>query len=362
MSRKRPVTDSTLGLELERLALRAVQRTYEDLNGSLFRFRLSPPAFELTQAESRLGRWVEPTRTIELARRLLLDETWGVLVEVLKHEMAHQFVSEVLGVRDEAQHGPLFRKVCAERGIDARAAGIPEPGAARHRDIERVAKLLALAQSSNEHEAQAAAVAAQRLMLKYNIDSVLRGERAHYRFRHLGEPTGRVPEYQRILAAILGSHFFVQVIWVPVYRPLVGKRGSVLEVVGTDENLELADYVYAFLTQTAERLFARYQSSEGLRSRKSRQSYLSGVMSGFREKLDRERATSNEQGLVWQGDGELAKYFRSRHPHIRFRRHAARTGGKAYAEGRRAGKSLVLHRGVQAGASDAAPRLLGGRK
>ena len=36
-----------------------------------------------------------------------------------------------------------------------------------------------------------------------------------------------------LLGAILGKHFFVEVIWVPVYRPLEQKRGSVLEVCGT---------------------------------------------------------------------------------------------------------------------------------
>src|SRR5690606_18958374 len=122
------------------------------------------------------GRWVAEERTIEISRKLLVDHGWGALVEVLKHEMAHQFVDEVLGLADEAAHGPAFRQVCAERGFDARASGVPNAAQsdAQSRVLERVAKLLALAESPNEHEAQAAMNAAQRLMLKYNLENIAR--------------------------------------------------------------------------------------------------------------------------------------------------------------------------------------------
>ena len=73
-----------------------------------------------------------------------------MLVEVLKHEMAHQFVDEVLGVHDEPDHGPVFRQVCDERGIDARAAGAPDADRARDHVLDRIAKLLALAGSPND--------------------------------------------------------------------------------------------------------------------------------------------------------------------------------------------------------------------
>src|SRR4029077_4252276 len=119
--------------------------------------------------------------------------------------------------------------------------------------IERVARLLALAESPNQHEAEAAMAAAQRLMLKYNVELQQHACGARrYGFKHLGEPSGRVGESERILASILAKHFFVEVIWVPVYRPTEGKRGSVLEICGAPENLEMAEYAHAFLRHTAE--------------------------------------------------------------------------------------------------------------
>jgi hypothetical protein len=352
------VAPAFLTLELERLSLRAVRRVYQDLNETLFDERLRVPAFELSDVDGRLGRWASPTRTLELSRKLLLDHGWGVLVEVLKHEMAHQFVDEVLGVRDEPDHGPMFQRVCEERRIDARAAGAPAVDGARAHVLERIAKLLALAESSNEHEAQAAMSAAQRLMLKHNIDSLLDGKKPSYGFLHLGMPSGRIEESERLLAGILGDHFFVEVIWVPVWRPLEGKRGSVLEVCGSPDNLELAEYVHTFVTRTADRLWQDYRRSRVTRGRSDRQRFLAGVMAGFRDRLERDKKRNGAEGLVWKGDGELHAFYRGRHPHIRMTRHAAHTASEAYGHGRAAGRELVLHRGMHAGPSGGAPRLL----
>jgi len=352
-----------LSAELERTALHAIIRAWEDVNGSLFRFQLARPAIELVDSSSRLGRWRGGVRLIEIARSLLVNHGWGVLVEVLKHEMAHQYVDEVLGQPDDAMHGSVFRRVCEERGIDPSAAGVPgtEPANAVDQHLlSRIAKLLALAESSNEHEAQAAMSAAQRLMLKYNIDLAASGRPAAHGFRHLGEATGRVNEAQRILAGILSDHFFVQTIWVPVWRPLEGRRGSVLEICGSDANLELAEYVHAFLNTTAERLFREYRKSAAGRGAK-RLTFIAGVMSGFRARLERERKKSTEQGLVWVGDAGLEGFFRKRHPRIRWTRYAVGHGSEAYARGREAGERIVLHRGISTNSSGAAPRLLARR-
>src|SRR4051812_37493423 len=225
-----PRASDRLSTELEVLALRAIRIEHRDLNGLLFGGRLSAPSFALSDARSRLGQWLSASRTIELSRQLLVDLSWGALVEVLKHEMAHQYVDEVLGARDESAHGPAFRRVCSERGIDGRSSGAPQAGneappAEERSALEKISRLLSLAQSSNEHEAQAAMAAAQRLMLKYNLEACAQGQTHDYCFRHVGKPSGRVYEAPRILALILSEHFFVETIWVPVWRPLEGKRG-----------------------------------------------------------------------------------------------------------------------------------------
>jgi len=351
-----------LRVELEQAALRALQRSYQHNNGTLFRFALQAPVFELTANADLLGRWVPERRTLELSRKLLFGHGWSVLEEVLKHEMAHQYVDEVLQIRDESAHGPAFRKVCEERAIDARAAGAPlVPDApSGHPVLDRIAKLLALAESPNEHEAQAAMSAAQRLMLKHNIEAAVTGAATQPCFRHVGKPTGRVSEHERRLAMILDEHFFVQVIWVPVWRVAEAKRGSVLEVCGTRDNLELAAYVYDFLLYTSGALYREDRKRRGDRSHQARRKFLAGVMSGFHERLNREREKSQCDGLIWVGAPALSSYFRKRHPHVRWARHSVSRGDEAYLRGQVAGQSIVLHRGVKSG-PERAIRLLSSR-
>lgn len=358
---------ATLSAELEAAALREIARAWHNLNGNAFRFALKPPLFELRDGEQRLGHWSLAYRTIALSRRLVFGEPWGSVLEVLKHEMAHQYAHEVLRATDEVAHGPAFRSVCERMGVDAAASGMPAPGEApggveneQSRVLRRVAHLLALAESSNQHEAEAAMKAARRLMLRHNLDAASAGrEGGHYAFRHLGRPTGRIQEHERVLAAILAEHFFVEAIWVPAYRAAEGKRGSVLEVCGSDTNLELAAYVYDFVLRSAEACWREHKRERKLGSNAERGAFLAGLTRGFDEKLrEGERANANE-GLVWVGDPHLGSYFRRRHPYVRHVRYQGKGPSEAFSEGRERGRKLVLHRPVGAGPSGGTPLLRG---
>lgn len=349
-----------LTANLEAAALRAIANAYADVNATFFARKLRRPQIELSDSATRLGAWSRTNRRLQISRKLLVVYGWGPLVEVLKHEMAHQYVDEVLGLRGESAHGPSFRRVCEERGFDARAFGVPAAAdAVAEPVLDRISKLLALAGSPNEHEAQAAMNAAQRLMLKHNIDEASRPDRVTS-FRHLGRPSGRISEAERILATILSEHFFVDAIWVPVWRTLEGRRGSVLEICGRLENLDMAEYVYAFLTQTASRLWSEHKRAHGIRDNQARRAFIAGVMSGFRAKLEDQAEQNVEEGLVWVGDAEVAKYFKQRHPRVRWTRHLSTRGSAAHRQGAEAGKRIVLHKGVTRGVTGAVKLLKAG--
>lgn len=339
--------------------MRELRASFWQLNEQYFKGRLRAPTLELVTHRSTLGRWMPGTRTIELSRPLLLERPWGAVLEVLKHEMAHQYVTEVLGESEQTPHGRAFQEACARMGIDARASGVPDvpPSAAEERVVERITRLLALAESPNRHEAEAAMAAAQRLMLKHNLDAAHGATPRDYRHAHLGKPSGRVGEHERLVAMILGKHFFVEAIWVPVYRPLEGLRGSVLEIVGSRSNLEIAEYVHGFLLGTAERLWRDHKRERGVASDRDRRTYLAGVMVGFADTLARQETRSREEGLVWVRDGDLGAHFRKRHPHVRHVRHAGQRRTDAWSHGREAGRKIVLHRSVNA-AAESRGRLL----
>jgi hypothetical protein len=342
--------DPELTTALEAGLVRELRAAWHQLNGGHFRSALSAPTFELVPNRATLGRWIPGTRTLEISRALVLERPWGAVIEVLKHEMAHQYVHEILGETSETPHGPAFRDACARLGVDGRASGVPEgaSGGSDDRIVERIARLLALAESPNRNEAEAAMSAAHRLMLKHNLEAVRGPSAQKYGFSHLGQPTGRIAEHERIVAMILASHFFVEAIWVPVYRPVIGKRGSILEICGTPANLATAEYVHGFLHQTALSLWRDHKHTRGIQSDRERRAYLSGVMTGFSDKLSRQVAKNRDEGLVWVRDGDLGGYFRRRHPHVRNVRHTGQRRTGAWASGREAGHRIVLHRPIEA--------------
>jgi predicted SprT family Zn-dependent metalloprotease len=347
--RGRAVAESPLTAALEAALVRELRGTWWQMNEAFFRSSLKAPVIELVLTRHTLGRWTPATRTIEMSRPLLLEQPWSTVVEVLKHEMAHQYVHEVLGETSQTPHGKAFQETCARLGVDARAAGMPQTASASDRDdkiVERIARLLALAESPNQHEAEAAMAAAQRLMLKHNLEVARSPSAREYRHVHLGKPSGRVAEHERVVAMILGMHFFVEGIWVPAYRPLEGKRGSVLEICGSASNLAIAEYVHGFLHETAERLWRDHRKARGIRTNRDRRTFLAGVMVGFADKLAKQEKASRSEGLVWVKDADLSGYFRRRHPYVRHVRHTGQRRTDAWAHGREAGRKIVLHKPV----------------
>src|SRR4051812_4418320 len=349
-----------LSTELEAALVRELRRTYERTNQRRFAGKLKPAVLVLADTTRRLGQWSRATRLLELSRTLVLERPWLEVLSVLEHEMAHQFVEEVLAVTTEPAHGPAFQRVCAERGIDARAAGAPVPSAetdAGERTLDKIRKLLALAGSDNEHEAQVAMRRAHELMLRHNLEQASIGTKVEYEVRQLGVPQRRANGVELDIVGLLTELFFVEVIRVPVYVPAEGIAAEVYEVIGTHANVEMAVHVHAFLLATADRLWQENRGDKRVKSGRDRRAYQSGVVRGFRDKLVAERTHLAGTGLVWVGDGNLDSFFRARYPRIRRRRRTFFLTG-AHAAGREAGRTVVLHKPVTKGPGSGGPRLL----
>src|SRR5689334_14675118 len=108
-------TVEALSAELEAALLRELRGRYSWDNRDRFGGRLVAPVIALSDSTTHLGRWHSATRTLEISRALVLGRPWLEVTSVLEHEMAHQYVDEVLKVRTETAHGETFRRVCAER-------------------------------------------------------------------------------------------------------------------------------------------------------------------------------------------------------------------------------------------------------
>ena len=231
--------------------------------------------------------------------------------------------------------------------------------------LERIRKLLALAGSPEVHEAEAAMRKAHTLMLRYNVDEVALRHERFYQVAHLGDPEKRGNRVEAAVMALLASLFFVKVIQVPVYLPRSAKRGHVYEISGTPPNVSMASHVYAFLLATAERLWQANRNDARVRNGRDRLAYQAGVIRGFHDKLEAERAAlANESvddggtALVWHGDRGLDRFYRARNPRISSKRSRLRANA-AHSAGAEAGRTIVLHRPVADGGGQNRGRLLG---
>ncbi len=301
--------------------------------------------------KSKLGEWFGSTRTLQISLEMAISQPWGVVVEVLKHEMAHQYVEEVLGIRSESPHGPTYQQICREIGIDPASTGLPSSGVSADpstaKVVERIQRLLALARSPNEHEAEAAMAAARKLMLKHNLERIsARKSSEAYTYERIGEPARRIHAWVRSLASLLAEHFFVEILWVSTFLPKQGVWAQELEVMGTRSNLEMAKYVHAYLSRAAEAEWREHKKAQKIRGDRDRLQYMAGVIRGFSEKLSEKRVEEREQGLIWVGDADLDEFFSKRYP----RTQTVYSGGgrlsEAYAHGKAAGRDIVLSRPV----------------
>lgn len=337
----------------------------------LYRVQLRPPLFEIREGQSRAGSWSPGLDTLSLASWLIRDYSWDVVLEVLKHEMSHQYV-EHLGRGNELPHGPAFQEACDRLGVhpEFRTAqgAIPRllSGAGQKSGtmLAKVEKLFALAQSANEHEAALAMAKANAILRRYNLERLDR-QATDYDYLILKPGTKRISAHQRAIAALLKDFFYVNVVIARQFEAKSGETLRVIELTGAKENLAVADHVYHFLVRRLEYLWQGYRKNTGAASRE-KNSYWLGVLNGFREKLRRQDqeamgATGNEteSSLICASDPGLIRYYRARYPRLRTVQHAGpRVYGDPYQAGQQEGKQLVIHKGVGSEAAGAGTGLL----
>jgi hypothetical protein len=342
-------TAARLGVELEARLLQRLSIEWRAINYTLFKSALRAPVIGLFDADEPIARWIPELRSVELSRGLVLEFAWAEVLESLKRLAVQQFIHERLSV-DEHPRGLTYRRICSKLGVDplptsaSRQASVQHEPQANARVVSRVHKLLALARSPNRHEAETAAMTAQRLLLRFNIQQDALDDPspdARYAVRHLGPALARRREHDQRLAKILNDYFFVESAWLPVYLPRQGVRATVLEICGLDVNLQMAEHVHAFLRHTATSLWSTYQRTNPS-SADARLAFLAGVMQGFESKLAEQKHALAEQGLVWVPGPGLVDFFARRNPGLRRVHGEAGHCGDAHDQGHHAGRSITL--------------------
>ncbi len=327
------------------------------------KIQLRPAILTITDSESFWGRWHRETRTIEISRRLLLNHPWFHVVGILKHEMAHQLVDEVTRERETA-HGEGFQRACRRLGVPEVFTGASvnladhpldwregKTDEASEKMLEKVRKLLALATSANEHEAALAMNRVREIYSKYNLE-----DRPKSRFVHALISTGskRMEIHEKKVAGILMGHFFVQVVLGQSYDTRRGEWLKHLEIIGTRENVLMAEYVYHFLVGQTEILVDQAARELGRKmDRVERKSYRLGILEGFSEKLSDAERPANTPTVIGQAliafkkDRELDGYIAGVYPNLRTSRSSTNNfDSGSYFAGMEAGSKITLNKPV----------------
>ncbi|MFH7320503.1 SprT-like domain-containing protein [Desulfurivibrio sp. D14AmB] len=353
-----------------------------------YRIALPTPLFEIGHGNSRAGSWrpdPEPG-IITIAANLIREQSWDLVLEVLKHEICHQYVSHYFPTPQEAPHGPNFQRACQLLGVHPalrRAQGeLPPPTAATSPAppiTVRVEKLLALAASANEHEAALAMAKAGELMRKHNLQRLSPAADPppldHYDYLVIDSGRQRRAAHHNHLAAILSDFFYVKTVSYQLYQPTADRQHRVLELLGSKENLVVAEHVYHFLEKQLERLWADFrQTNPGRVSGRERNSYYLGILNGLREKLRGQEQGAAKQTrttgagaaapptcsqLICAADGGLRRFHDQRYPRLRRSRgRGVRLYDSSYRAGKEEGRRLTIHQVVRQPPSNRG-RLLG---
>lgn len=208
------------------------------------------------------------------------------LHNVIRHELAH-YISFITHGEGIASHGSEFRAFCEQMGwgeevykattcLDGgqNIAGLEESSVFR-----KVKKLMALATSSNQNEAELAMIKSQELLLKHNMESkYIASEDGDKIFLKRILKQKKEDAKMRSIAKILET-FFVSTVY---HR---GGDFTYLEILGEAVNVEIAEYVADVLADELDKLWIQAQRSSQLKGLIAKNSFFLGLAKGYCNKI-----------------------------------------------------------------------------
>ncbi|MCH9630163.1 MAG: hypothetical protein S4CHLAM37_01570 [Chlamydiia bacterium] len=272
------------------------------------------------------------------------------LKNIIRHELAHYMVF-IHGSPTEPPHGEAFKAYCQSVGWDKsvyQASTCLESAVHCDTEVEsgifrKVKKLMALAESSNEHEAELAMIKSQQLLLKHNIETKCLNEDDDKIILKRVLRAKRQSSKLRAIAKILET-FFVSIVFHG------GKDNIHLEVIGSRVNVNIADYVANVLDSDLEHLWGKAKEQHlDLKGTRAKNSFFIGIARGYCKKigaLKKEHTKETSRALVVV-EKKLMNARAIVYPRLSSSRSHAGYCGKSSKLGETMGKSLNIHPAVQ---------------
>ncbi len=243
---------------------------------------LSLPVIEINPViNAKWGSWNPTSRVMTFSSKLLRSYEWSAVEYVMRHEIAHQIVSEIFDMDCYGvSHGEAWQRACDIVDIEPKRCSSVNflssfKGETKNSMVEKVSKLLIHANDKGATKAEAELFMnkAQELMLKHNIKMNDDMSDRIYIKRPFGLNYRRFPSWLWQLGRLLEQHYNVK--HIKTYCYLDGKLYYRLELFGEPSNLDIAEYVgHALMTQ-ADYLYSKYklERAEELKIKKS-QGYI----------------------------------------------------------------------------------------
>lgn len=265
------------------------------------------------------------------------------LYNIIRHELAHYMTWINCGATLQP-HGTEFKAFCdrmkwGEEVYRASACleGGQEISLTEESPIFRkIQKLLALATSSNQNEAELAIIKSQQLLLKHNIDSKEIGPADDEKvfLKRVLQQTKKDAKMIAI-ARILGT-FFVSTVFNR------GRDFIHLEILGTAINIEIAEYVAAVLQVELDHLWHQAQQLTHLRGTIAKNSFFLGLAKGYCDKIEAlKRGYDSHALMVIEHQLNTAKAMA--YPHLRSSKSRMNHCEQSSALGEQMGKQLNIH-------------------
>ena len=325
------------------------------------------PNIEFAESKTKHGWYsLPPQNTITISYELLMEHPWYAVLDVFYHEVAHQLVHFLCPeATDETSHGKAFREMCRRIGANPSSGDSyqtldsllsQEENGTGDPVIERVRKLLVMAEKGDEHEAEVALSKAVEIMAKYGIGEEHLNQKEQYVTVALGEPKHTFQLDERMMAQFLREMFSVTTIMVNVPAITTDRRGNKAAsecrqffMCGTTRNVKIAQYVRDSVLSHIELEWGQFCQKNRISPTlvRRKRDFAYGVISALLKKM-RGSLEKETQALIVAGSQELNNYYTTRFPHI----HTVTHGGvnmdpNAYEAGKKIGSDLTIKPGIE---------------
>lgn len=271
------------------------------------------------------------------------------LYNVIRHELAHYITFVNFGTT-QTSHSQEFRITCQRMGWGEevqRATIFLETNQDATQEessiLRRVKKLLALASSSNIHEAEMAMIKSQQILLKHHLEApTINGDDDEKVVLKRIMKQKRINAKCSAIGKILVT-FFVSV----VYNR--GREYTYLEVVGDSVNVTIAEYVASVLDHELESMWKQAQKSSHLRGIVARNSFFTGLAQGYCNKVQslKRNSTDDETQALMVIEKKLVDTKAMVYPHLTTSKSDALYCQSASMVGEQMGKQLHINPAIK---------------